>query len=136
MSRLGRRVSSPSVDAASNPAKDRKPNTTPRKIVDSGTPDGRLNTAQSTPSPPGALCPASLANTITITMTISSTVMPSAARSIRVPPRAGVMASHQTSTIPMAPSRNPDQAGGLFQTPIASRKLAANRPPAIEVTTA
>ena len=82
------------------------------------------------------MCPASLANTITITMTISSTVMASAASSRRVPPRAGVIARNQTSSIPMAPSRNPDQVGGFFQTPSAFRKLAANRPPAIEVTTA
>ena len=69
-------------------------------------------------------------------MTISATVTASAASSSRVPPRAGVIASHQTTTMPSAPSRNPDQVGGLCQTPRWSRKLAANRPPAIEVTTA
>jgi len=52
-----------------------------------------------------------------------------------VPPRAGVMASHQTSTIPMAPSRNPDQVGGFFQIPSEFRKFEANRPPAMDVTT-
>src|ERR1019366_7990454 len=130
MSRLGCLVSSPRVDAASKPAKDRKPKTTPRKTVDSGVPEGRLNTDQATPSPCGALWPASLPNTIAITMTIKATVMASAASSSRVPPRAGVMAIHQTSSIPIAPSRNPDQVGGFFQTPSALRKLEANRPPA------
>ena len=136
MSRLGCLVSSPRVAAASNPAKDRKPNTTPRNTVVSGVPDGSLKTDQSSPRPCGALWPASLANTMTMTMTISATVMPSAASSTRVPPRAGVIASHQTSSSPTAPSRNPDQVGGLFQIPSASRKFEANRPPAIEVTTA
>jgi hypothetical protein len=40
------------------------------------------------------------------------------------------------SSIPMAPSRNPDQVGGFFQTPSAFRKLEANRPPAMDVVTA
>jgi len=41
MSRWGWEVSSPRVDDASNPAKDRKPNTMPRNTVDPPTPCGR-----------------------------------------------------------------------------------------------
>ena len=71
-----------------------------------------------------------------MTMTIRATVMPSAASSSLVPLRAGVIAIHQTSASPIAPSRKPDQAGGFFQIPSAFRKLEANRPPAIAVVTA
>src|ERR1017187_2893227 len=53
MSRLGWLVSSPRRAAASKPAKDRNPNTTPRKIADSGVPYGRLKIDQLTPSLPG-----------------------------------------------------------------------------------
>ena len=72
-----------------------------------GVPGGTLNTDQSTPSLPGPECPASLANTITMTITISSTVIPSAARTTRVPPRAGVVASHQTSSEPGRAEQEP-----------------------------
>jgi hypothetical protein len=101
-----------------------------------GVPDGTVKTDQSTPSLPGPEWPASLANTITMTITISSTVIPSAASSTRVPPRAGLMASHQTSSRPAAPSRKPAQVGWFVQIPTESRKPAANRPPAIAVVTA
>ena len=44
MSRVGRLASSPRVDAASNPANDRKPNTTPRNSAEKLVPGVTWNT--------------------------------------------------------------------------------------------
>ncbi len=54
MSRWGCSASSPSVAPPSNPAKERKPNTAPTKRDDTEAPAGRVNTDQSSVSPPGA----------------------------------------------------------------------------------
>src|SRR5579875_1308772 len=135
MSLRGRLASSPRVAAASKPANDRNPNTTPRNSVEVPVPLGMLNTDQSTPSPPGAVWETSLYITVAVTARINSTVTASTTSTTRVPWRTGVVASHHTSRSPMDPSRNPDHVGGLLHTPIVFRRLARNRPPAIDVTT-
>src|ERR1700759_3589615 len=54
MSRVGLVVSSPKVEAASNPAKDRKPNTTARNRGEKLVPAGGANTLSVKWCPPGA----------------------------------------------------------------------------------
>jgi len=89
MSRRGCLASSPSVAAASNPANDRKPNTTPRNSALVSVPGWTANGVNVTPLPPGALPPASLARMITETTRMSRTVSPSTVSRNRVPRRTG-----------------------------------------------
>src|ERR671917_2959 len=85
ISRRGSFVSSPSVAAASNPAKDRNPNTTPRNTAEAPVPGGIENTEKSSVLPFGAVPVASLIRMTTLTMRMSATVVPSMTRSTRVP---------------------------------------------------
>jgi hypothetical protein len=93
MSRRGSRASSPSVAAASNPAKERNPNTTPRKSADGSVPLGTENGLRVRPRPPGALPAASRTTTTSATSRMSSTVPASMTSRVRVPRRTGATVS-------------------------------------------
>ena len=67
-------ASSPKVAAASKPANERKPKTTPRNTVDPPVPFGIEKTDQSTPSPPGAVPPMSLERTMNAVIRMRTTV--------------------------------------------------------------
>src|SRR5215212_5012078 len=97
MSRRGSCASSPSVAAASNPAKERNPNTTPRNSADVPVPPGTENTEKSKVLPFGAVPVASRIRIMTLTMRMSATVVPSITRSTLVPPRMfeGESADHE-----------------------------------------
>src|SRR5829696_8339548 len=86
MSRRGSCASSPSVAAASNPAKERNPNTTPRNSADVPVPPGTENTEKSKVLPFGAVPVASRIRITTLTMRMSATVVPSIIMSTLVPP--------------------------------------------------
>src|SRR5215213_4244088 len=108
MSRLGSCASSPRVAAASNPAKERKPKTTPRNTADRPVPLGTVTTEKSTVLPLGAVPVISLNKMITLTMRMSATVVPSMTRRTRVPPRIFEAASANASgtarpTLPAVP---------------------------------
>src|SRR5581483_2226609 len=133
--RRGSRASSPRVAAASNPANDRNPNTTPRKTADASVPGATLNTDRSTVCPPGAIPPASLTSTITDTTRISVTVRPSIVSSARVPPRTGATASASTPSSAIAATANPAHGGWFGHTPRLSSAAAPKMPAAVEVTT-
>ena len=85
MSRVGRLASSPRVAAASNPAKDKKPNTTPRNRSEEWVPGATENTLQVKCSCPGAFPASSRTSTTTVTTRISATVVPSTLSSTCVP---------------------------------------------------
>ena len=95
MSRVGRWASSPRVAAASNPANDRKPNTTPRNTSLTGVPDGTENTLSVKVCPPGAFPASSRTSTTAVTTRISATVVPSTLSSTLAPRLAGMIASTQ-----------------------------------------
>src|ERR1700761_5865659 len=118
MSLDGLCASSPSVADASKPAKDRKPNTTPRNSADTDVPGARLNTDQVNVDPPGAEWLSSLTNTTTVTTRIRVTVQASTTSSVFVPPLAGTMASTKASSRAAATKISGAQAGGLLQAPI------------------
>ena len=134
-SRRGLRASSPSVAAASKPAKDRKPKTTPRNSAEVSVPAGTVNTDRSNVRPPGAVPPSSRTSTTTVTSRMSSTVTPSTTSSNRVPRRAGDTASRSTPTSATASSGNGAQSGASGQIPTWVRKAAPKIPAAAEVTT-
>src|ERR671920_1185427 len=77
MSRRGSCASSPRVAAASNPAKDRNPNTTPRNTAERPVPPGTVNTERSTVLSFRAVPEISLNRMITLTMRMSATVVAS-----------------------------------------------------------
>src|SRR3712207_5650252 len=98
MSRRGSRASSPSVAAASNPAKDRKPKTTPRNTADSSVPGATVKTSPVKPTSgdgasAGTLPDSSRTSTIALITRISATVTPSTVSSTDVPRRAGTIVS-------------------------------------------
>ena len=136
MARCGLCVSSPSVDDASNPANDRKPNTTPRNSPDGPIPGCGLNTLQVKCEPPGASPFSSRTNTTTVTMRISVTVHTSTTSSTLVPPRAGSAASTSASASAMPTTSIGAQAGWFFQMPRESSSPAPKMPAAAAVTTA
>ena len=74
------------------------------------------------------------ASTTTATTRISTTVMPSSESSRRVALRAGKVASTNAPARAMNAIRNSAQPGGLFQTPMRSRKFAPKMPAAVLVT--
>src|SRR5829696_9143582 len=86
MSRRGSCASSPSVAAASNPAKERNPNTTPRNRADAPVPPDTATTEKSRVLPFGAVPVASRIRIMTLTMSMSATVVPSMTSSTLVPP--------------------------------------------------
>src|SRR5215210_6710879 len=134
MSRRGSCASSPSVAAASKPAKERNPNTTPRNTADVPVPAGTENTEKSRVLPFGAVPVASLIRMMTLTMRMSATVVPSMPRSTRVPSRMFAAASAHTPARAMAPTRNGAQLGWFFQMQRRSRQCAWKMPVALAVT--
>ena len=136
MSRVGRRASSPRVAAASNPANDRKPNTTPRNTSLTGVPDDTENTLSVKVCPPGAFPASSRTSTTAVTTRISATVVPSTLSSTVAPRLAGMIASHRASSSATASSTNGAQVGGLCQMPTSCRNAVPKMPAAAEVTTA
>ena len=136
MSLVGLCASSPSVDDASNPANDRKPNTTPRNSAEVPTPGCGLNTLQVKCEPPGASPFSSRTNTMTVTTRISVTVHTSTMSSTLVPPRAGSAASSSASASAMPTIRIGAQAGWFFQMPRESSSPAPKMPAADAVVTA
>src|SRR5215212_12141287 len=135
MSRRGSCASSPSVAAASNPAKERNPYTTPRNNADVPVPIGIENTEKSRPLPFGAVPVVSLMRMMTLTMRMSATVVPSMTSSTLVPSRMFEAASAHTPPRAMEPTRNGAQAGWFVQMPRLSRKSAPKMPAAVAVTT-
>src|SRR3954449_5834251 len=89
MSLRGCRASSPSVAAASKPAKERKPKTTPRKTADHPVPSGTVKTDRVNSCPSGAVPASSRTSTIALITRISATVAPSTDSSTLVPPAGG-----------------------------------------------
>jgi hypothetical protein len=135
MSRRGSCASSPSVAAASNPAKERNPNTTPRKTADVPMPPGIENTEKSRVLPFGAVPVASLIRMTTLTMRMSATVVASMTRSTLVPSRMFATASAHTPARAIAPTRYGAHSGWFVQMPRASRNSAPKMPVAVAVTT-
>ncbi len=134
MSRRGWWASSPSVAAASNPAKDSRPNTIPRNSVELSVPGATVNTDIVKVAPPGASPPSSRTSTTAATTRISSTVRPSTVSSSEVARRAGTTVSSRASTSASPPTRKPAHHGWSFHTPTASRNAAPKIPAAEEVT--
>ncbi len=136
MSRVGRLASSPRVAAASNPANDRKPNTTPRNSAEKLVPGVTWNTLQVKCSWPGAFPASSRTSTTAVTMRISATVVPSTVSSTLVPRLAGMTASSSTSASATESRTNGAQVGGCGQIPTACRNAVPKMPAALAVTTA
>ncbi len=135
MSRRGSCASSPIVAAASNPAKERNPNTTPRNTADVPVPAGIENTEKSSVLPLGAVPVASLTRMMTLTMRMSATVVPSITSSTLVPPRMFEAASAHTPARAIAPTTNGAHSGLVRPDAEASRNSAPKMPVAITVTT-
>ena len=136
MSRVGRLASSPRVAAASNPANDRKPNTTPRNRSEELVPGATVNTLKVKVCPPGAFPASSRTSTTAVTTRISATVVPSTDSSTPAPRLAGMIASSSASTSATASSTNGAQVGGFCQMPTSCRNAVPKMPAAAEVTTA
>ena len=124
------------MDAASNPANDRKPNTTPRKTAEKLVPGVTWNTLQVKCSWPGAFPARSRTSTTTVTMRISPTVVPSTVSSTLAPRLAGMTASSSASTSATTSRTNGAHDGGFGQMPTACRNAVPKMPAAVEVTTA
>jgi hypothetical protein len=135
MSRRGSCASSPSVAAASNPAKERNPNTTPRNTAERPVPPGTENTEKSSVLPLGAVPVASRIRMITLTMRMSATVVPSISSRTLVPSLMFEAASAHTPARAIAPTTNGAHPGWFVQMPRASRKSAPKMPAAVDVTT-
>src|SRR5215211_204812 len=132
MSRRGSCASSPSVAAASNPAKERNPNTTPRNRADAPVPPGTVNTEKSRVLPFGAVPVASRIRIMTLTMSMSATVVPSMTSSTLVPPLMFEAASAHTPARATAPTTYGAHPGWSVQMPRASRNSAPKMPEAVE----
>src|SRR5215211_7831287 len=135
MSRLGSCASSPRVAAASNPAKDRNPNTTPRNTAERPVPPGTENAEKSRVLPFGAVPVASLTRMTTLTIRIRATVVASMATSTLVPSRMLEAASAHTPAKATAPTAYGAHPGWSVQMPRLSRKSAPKIPDAVVVTT-
>src|SRR5207248_9756318 len=135
MSLVGRAASSPSVDAASKPAKDRNPNTTPRNTAEVLVPGGTVNTLSVKCWPAGACPDTSRTSTTAVTSRINATVAPSTVSSTFVPRRAGVTVSSQASTSATAVRMNGAQVGGFGHTPTDCRNLVPKMPTTEDVVT-
>jgi hypothetical protein len=136
MARRGSRVSSLSVAAASNPAKDRKPKMAPFQISPRSIPAGATNTSRVNVWPPGAVPPMTLTRTTSAMARISASVIPSADSRTRVTGRVGRVATHQPATRMTGAITNGAHRGGWFQTPMASRNAVPKIPAVVPVTTA
>src|SRR5215204_4410193 len=133
MSRRGSCASSPSVAAASNPAKERNPKTTPRKTAEAPVPWDTVKTEKSRVFPFGAVPVASLTRMMTIR--IRPTVVASMTSSTLVPSRMFEAASAHTPTKATTPTAYGAHSGWLVQMPRLSRKSAPKIPDAVAVTT-
>src|SRR6516162_4063224 len=119
MSLVGRLASSPRVAAASNPANDKNPNTTPRNSAEKLVPGVTWNTLQVKCLLPGAVPASSLTSTTAVTTRMSATVVPSTDSSTCAPRLAGMTANSRASTSATARSTNGAQVGGCGQIPTA-----------------
>src|SRR5215204_1623965 len=135
MSRRGSRASSPSVAAASNPAKERNPKTTPRKTAEAPVPWGTVKTEKSRVFPFGAVPVASLTKIMTLTIRIRATVVASMTSSTLVPSRMFEAASAHTPAKATTPTAYGAHSGWSVQMPRLSRKSAPKIPDAVAVTT-
>src|SRR5215212_4478601 len=135
MTRRGSRASSPSVAAASNPAKERNPKTTPRKTAEAPVPWGTVKTEKSRVFPFGAVPVASLTKIMTLTIRITATVVASMTSSTLVPSRMFEAASAHTPAKASAPTAYGAHSGWSVQMPRLSRKSAPKIPDAVAVTT-
>src|SRR3954468_15668375 len=135
MSRRGSCASSPRVAAASNPAKERNPNTTPRNTAEAPVPWDTVKTEKSTVLPFGAVPVASLTRMTTLTIRNRATVVPSMTSRTLVPSRMLEAASAHTPASAIAPTTNGAQPGWSVQIPRLSRKSAPKIPDAVAVTT-
>src|SRR5215212_4465226 len=135
MSRRGSCASSPRVAAASKPAKERKPKTTPRNTAERPVPPGTVNTEKSRVLPLGAVPVASLTRMTTLTIRIRATVVASMTKRTLVPSRMLEAASAHTPANAIAPTTNGAQPGWFVQMPRLSRKSAPKIPDAVAVTT-
>src|SRR5829696_4917228 len=115
MSRRGSCASSPKVAAASNPAKERKPNTTPRNTAERPVPPGTVNTEKSRVLPLGTVPVASLTRMTTLTIRIRATVVASMTTSTLVPSRMLEAASAHTPAKATAPTAYGAQPGWSVQ---------------------
>ena len=135
IARRGSRVSSPRVAAASKPANERKPKTAPLNTSPMPLPLGGLNTSRVKLWLPGVLPLMTLIRTIDRDDDDQETVTPSAESRSRVALRAGNVREHERAGEgDEADHEARAQAGGLFQTPIRSRKSAPKMPAAMLVT--
>src|SRR5919112_837999 len=135
MSRRGSCASSPRVAAASNPAKDRNPNTTPRNTAERPVPPGTENAEKSRVLPFGAVPVASLTRMTTLTIRIRATVVASMISSTLVPSRMFEAASAHTPAKATALTAYGAHPGWSVQMPRLSRKSAPKIPDAVAVTT-
>ncbi len=135
MSRFGLSDSSPRVDAASKPAKDRKPKTTPRNSADGAVPGGTEKTDMVNRCPAGALPISSRTSTTAVMVRISATVAPSTVSSTLVPRRTEAMVSQQASSRTTAVRMNGASVGGCGQAPTRCRKEIPKMPTTEEVVT-
>src|SRR5579862_7585181 len=136
MSRVGRLASSPRVAAASKPANDKKPNTTPRNRSLGPVPGATVNTLNVKCSCPGAFPASSRTSTTTVTIRISATVVPSTDSRMLAPRLAGMMARNSVSARATATRIHGAQVGGFGQAPTSCRNAVPKMPAALAVTTA
>src|ERR1022692_1644777 len=107
MFRRGLAVSSPRVADASNPEKDRKPNTAANPMADNGMPGGSLNTDKvSDGSPEGPCPPATLKSMTIMSPMIRATVTNSRTTSERPVMRTAPAAKAHTTAAAMRPMVN------------------------------
>src|SRR5829696_3340514 len=121
--------------SASKPAKERKPNTTPRNTAERPVPPGTVNTEKSRVLPLGAVPVASLTRMTTLTIRIRATVVASMTSRTLVPSLMFEAASAHTPTNAIAPTTKGAQPGWFVQMPRLSRKSAPKIPDAVAVTT-
>src|SRR5215218_3204464 len=135
MSRRGSCASSPRVAAASNPAKERNPNTTPRNTAEAPVPWGTVKIEKSKVFPFGAVPVASLTRMTTLTIRIRATVVASITSRTVVPAVLFHAASAHTPANAIPPTTNGAHPGWFVQMPRLSRKSAPKIPDAVAVTT-
>ena len=106
----------------------------PRNSEEESVPGATLKTSRVTVAPPGAVPASMRTSTTTAITTMSTTVMPSTLSRMDAARFAGTIVSSSAMASAIPPMRKPDQAGGLFHTPMASRKAAPKMPEAEAVT--
>jgi len=133
MARRGFFVSSPSDADASNPAKDRNPNTMPRNSVLPPMSGGTVNMSSVRVCPPGAWPEATRTITTTAMSRISAVVLISTQSSVFIDVLTG--ATPSTREIATAPSAMTHGArpGVVAQSPRTRRKSAPKMPAVMAV---